>query len=109
MDAEALGELAAAFTRLRRAGGELLLLDPQARVRRLLEVTRLNTVLPVWSREAQAAAAKVAQPVSASASAWFLSRVCQGRDLRFAESVTDALSAATEGIRFGARVSPVVR
>lgn len=109
MDAEALGELAGAFTRLRRAGGELVLLDPQARVRRLLEVTRLNSVLPVWSREEQAEAVRVQQPASASASAWFLSRVCQGRDLGFADSVTEVLSAATESIRFGARVSPVVR
>lgn len=109
MDAEALGELAGAFTRLRRAGGELVLIDPQARVRRLLEVTRLDTVLPVWSRERQAEPKKAAQPISPSASVWFLPRVCQGRELGFAESVTEALSAATESIRFGARVSPVVR
>jgi anti-anti-sigma factor len=109
MDAEALGELAGAFTRLRRAGGDLVLLDPPPRVRRLLEVTRLNTVLPVCSRETQAEVVEVPLPATAPSSVSFLSRVCQGRDRGFAESVTEALSAATESIRLGARVSPVVR
>ena len=66
-------------------------------------------MLPVSSREEQAEAVKVEQPAPAPSSAWFLSRVCQGRDRGFAESVTGVLSAATESIRFGARVSPVVR
>jgi anti-sigma B factor antagonist len=52
MDAEALGELAANYKRLQSSGGSLALFEPQERVRRLLSVTRLDTVLPVRVSEA---------------------------------------------------------
>ena len=109
IDAETLGELLAAFTRQRRAGGDLVLLDPQERVRRLLAVTRLDTVLPLWSREVEADVVADRAEERPSAPGWFLARVRQGRDLRIAESVTDVLSAAAGGFRFGGRVAPVVR
>ena len=109
MDAEVLGELAAAFSRLRRAGSDLVLVDPQKRVKRLLAVTRLDTVLPIWSRESEPEAVADLETEKSPAAGWFLTRVRQGCDLRIAESVSDAFSAATERFQFGARVSPVVR
>jgi len=102
-----LGELAAAFSRLRRAGGGFVLVDPQKRVKRLLAVTRLDTVLPIWSRESEPEVDLAAE--KSPTAGWFLARVRQGCDLRIAESVSDVFSAATESFRFGARVSPVVR
>ena len=104
MDAEALGELAAAFTRLRRTGGDLVLVDPQDRVKRLLAVTRLDTVLPIWSAQDDVVDDALQSVDTPSAAGWFLSRVCQGRDLLIGEGVTRALSAAAVSLPFGARV-----
>ena len=110
MDAEALGELAAASCRLRRAGGGLVLVNPQHRIRRMLAVTRLDTVLPIWSRKTGSTAVDDQQNVkTASSPGWLMSRVCQGRDLLIGEGVSSVLSAAAASLPFGARVSPVVR
>jgi anti-sigma B factor antagonist len=57
VDAEGLGELAYAYQRLSRLGGGLTLANPPARVRRLLAVTRLDTVFPVHDAPAKAPAA----------------------------------------------------
>lgn len=108
MDAEALGELVGAFSRLRRTGGDLVLVDPQDRVKRLLAVTRLDTVLPIWSRTSEPdAVADAAQQKPSTG--WFRSRVSQGCDLLMGEGVTGVLSAATESLQFAARASRVVR
>lgn len=47
IDARGLAELVLALTTLRRAGGELTLMAPSARVKQQLAVTRLDTVLPI--------------------------------------------------------------
>lgn len=52
IDAWGLGELAVAYSTVRRAGGELTLVAPTPRVRRMLAVTRLDSVLTVRESEA---------------------------------------------------------
>jgi anti-anti-sigma factor len=57
IDAWGLGELAVAHTTVRRAGGELALVAPTPRVRKMLAVTRLVEVLTVRDEEVQTARA----------------------------------------------------
>jgi anti-anti-sigma factor len=52
LDAHGLGILAIAYTRLRKAGGELTLIAPNPAVRKMLAVTRLDTVIPIYNSEA---------------------------------------------------------
>jgi anti-sigma B factor antagonist len=47
LDARGLGELVTAWRLLSAAGGSLLLRNPNQHVKKLLAVTRLDTVLPV--------------------------------------------------------------
>lgn len=47
IDARGLAELVESLTSVRRAGGELTLVAPSARVKQLLGVTRLDTVFPI--------------------------------------------------------------
>lgn len=47
MDAAGLGALAASARRIQRRGGRLVVASPSSRVRRSLEIVRLNTLLPV--------------------------------------------------------------
>jgi len=47
IDARGLAELVESFTSVRRAGGQLTLVAPSARVKQLLGVTRLDTVFPI--------------------------------------------------------------
>jgi anti-anti-sigma factor len=54
IDARGLGELVMMHTTLRALGGELLLVGATAGVRRMLSVTRLDTVLPLCDSEAEA-------------------------------------------------------
>ncbi len=54
IDSSGIGELVAAFTRIRDLGGELKLLNPSSKVRTLLEITRLYSVFDVKSDEASA-------------------------------------------------------
>lgn len=54
VDARALGELVTIYLLLRAAGGSLTLVAPNARVRKMLAVTRLDTFIPVWDREPHA-------------------------------------------------------
>ena len=54
IDAHGLGELARGSTMLRNAGGRLALIAPSRWVRRLLALTRLDTVLAVYESECEA-------------------------------------------------------
>ena len=54
VDAEGLGELAHAFTRVTRLGGRLVLIAPAERTRKLLSVTRLDSVLKLFASEQEA-------------------------------------------------------
>jgi anti-sigma B factor antagonist len=54
IDARGLGELVAAFKKLSRHGGCLTLVAPSARVRKLLAVTRLDSLFPVCDSEGDA-------------------------------------------------------
>jgi len=51
IDSSGLGELVAAFTNVRNSGGELKLLNLSAKVRTLLEITRLLTFFDVKEDE----------------------------------------------------------
>ena len=54
IDAHGLGELAWGVTMLRRAGGQLTLIAPSLWVRRLLALTKLDTVLAIYDSEFEA-------------------------------------------------------
>jgi anti-sigma B factor antagonist len=54
IDSCGLGELVATYVSLRNRGGELSLVGPTERTRRLLNVTKLSTVLSVFDDEARA-------------------------------------------------------
>lgn len=47
IDARGLGELAFVFTTLRHVGGDLTLIAPTPKVRKMLAVTKLDGVLPL--------------------------------------------------------------
>lgn len=51
IDSAGLGELVAAYSTVRKAGGELKLLQPNERVRDLIQITRLFTVFDVQPNE----------------------------------------------------------
>jgi anti-sigma B factor antagonist len=57
IDSSGLGQLVALWTSVRTRGGNLVLMRPGERVRRLLTVTRLNVVFDVYQDEAKAKAA----------------------------------------------------
>ena len=61
IDAHGLGELAWGGTVLRRSGGQLSLIAPCRRVRRLLAITRLDTILPIFDSESDAMSSVVAE------------------------------------------------
>ena len=54
MDSTALGMLVGSLKRVREQKGDLALVSPQARVQRLLDVTRLNKVFDVFATEEEA-------------------------------------------------------
>jgi anti-sigma B factor antagonist len=54
VDAEGLGQLASAFKRARRLGGRLALIAPSERVRKLLSVTKLDSVFKLFVSEQEA-------------------------------------------------------
>lgn len=54
IDSSGLGELVAAFTRVRDSGGELKLLNLSPKIRTLLEITRLYTLFDVQDDETAA-------------------------------------------------------
>ena len=47
LDAASLGEIVLAFTTVRRRGGQLQLYGPNARIEKILGVTRVDTIIPV--------------------------------------------------------------
>jgi anti-sigma B factor antagonist len=54
IDAHGLGELAWSTGTLWRCGGQLSLIAPHFRVRRLLALTRIETLLPIYDSESEA-------------------------------------------------------
>jgi len=54
LDSTALGMLVGTLKRVREKGGDLRLLAPSARIRRLLEITRLTLVFPINASEQEA-------------------------------------------------------
>ena len=54
MDSSGVGELVSAFTKVRRQGGELKLINLGANVHGLLEMTKLVTVFETFDSEAEA-------------------------------------------------------
>ena len=56
MDSTCLGELVASYTTCARIGGVLKLAAPNASVRRLLELTRLDRIFEAFDTEAEAIA-----------------------------------------------------
>ena|SRR5437763_11393483 len=54
MDSSGLGQLVALWTSVRTKEGNLCVLKPSARVRRLLSVTRLNIVFDIFNDEEHA-------------------------------------------------------
>lgn len=61
IDSSGLGELVSAFTQVRRAGGDLKLLNLTRKVHDLLQITKLYTVFDVQDDEARAIAAFAAE------------------------------------------------
>ena len=56
LDSTALGMLVGTLKRVREQGGDLRLVAPPARIRRLLEITRLHLVFPIDTSEQEATA-----------------------------------------------------
>lgn len=54
IDSSGLGELVAAFTKVRDSGGELKLLNLSTKIRTLLQITRLYTIFDVHDDETAA-------------------------------------------------------
>ncbi|MGM0479614.1 MAG: STAS domain-containing protein [Bacteroidota bacterium] len=48
MDSSGLNGILRAFTTIRNKGGQLALLQPSASVRKLLTISKLNTVFPIY-------------------------------------------------------------
>src|SRR5262245_14507078 len=69
IDAQGLGELAWGSASLRRSGGQMALIAPNLRVRRLLALTRLDTVLTIYDSEGEAITGVPAEIISPAASA----------------------------------------
>ncbi|HWR14790.1 MAG TPA: STAS domain-containing protein [Terriglobales bacterium] len=63
IDSSGIGELVAAFTGLRKSGGELKLLNLTKKVRTLLEITRLYSVFDVREDETSAILSFSAKPL----------------------------------------------
>ena len=71
IDAHGLGELAWGVTTLRRSGGQMALVAPTLWVRRLLALTRLDTILPIYDSAVAAATSAGAESLSPAASISF--------------------------------------
>lgn len=54
IDSSGIGELFGLYTTLRKLGGRLVLLSPNARVREVMKLTRLDSVLEISDDEFQA-------------------------------------------------------
>ena len=65
IDSSGMGELVRLYTTIRDQGGTVRLVDPSARVRDLLQMTRLNAVFQIENNEAAAVASlggEIARP-----------------------------------------------
>ena len=71
IDAHGLGELAWGVTTLRRSGGQMALIAPSRWVRRLLALTRLDTILAVYDSEFDAVTSSFGRNMPTAASASF--------------------------------------
>jgi anti-sigma B factor antagonist len=65
MDNSGLGQLCLIYTVLRNRGGDVKLLKPTTRIKRLLGITKLDTVFQCFDREADAVAALQRSQMSA--------------------------------------------
>lgn len=54
IDSAGVGELVSAYSAVVRRGGELKLLNPSGRLREVLQITRLDTLIPTCDDEATA-------------------------------------------------------
>jgi anti-sigma B factor antagonist len=54
IDSSGLGQLVSIWTSIRNRGGQMTVLNPKRRVRRLFEITRLNTVFEICEQEPDA-------------------------------------------------------
>src|SRR5262245_20913911 len=68
IDAHGLGELAWGFSTLCQSGGQMALIAPSLRVRRLLELTKLDTALAIYDSECDAINGSLAKDVTSAAS-----------------------------------------
>ena len=68
IDAHGLGALVSSLTTIERHGGQMALIAPSGRIRRLLAITRLDTVFAIYDSEAQALVR--CRPVVAPAASW---------------------------------------
>jgi anti-anti-sigma factor len=64
IDAHGLGELVWGVTTLRRSGGQMALVAPTLWVRRLLALTRLDTILAIYDSEFAVLAGESAESLS---------------------------------------------
>jgi anti-anti-sigma factor len=71
IDAHGLGELAWGVTTLRHAGGQMALIAPSRWVRRLLALTRLDTILSIYDSEFDAIASALPKIMRRAASVAF--------------------------------------
>ena len=68
IDAHGLGALVSGLTTLERHGGQMALVAPSDRIRRLLAITRLDTVFAIYDSEAEALVR--CRPIVAPAESW---------------------------------------
>ena len=67
LDNSGLGQLCWIYTIARNRGGDMVLVNPTTRTRRLLEITKLNTVFRAFESEADALAGLCALTTAVSA------------------------------------------
>jgi len=68
IDAHGLGALVSSLTTLERHGGRMALIAPPDRIRRLLAITRLDTVFAIYESEREALVR--CRPIVAPAESW---------------------------------------
>ena len=89
LDARGLGELVAAHNALRAAGGMLILVKVVDRVRRMLAVTRLDTILPLCDSERDAVEL-IRVPTQ-------MSHIREGHTVRLSPTHTTSMAVTTMG------------
>jgi anti-sigma B factor antagonist len=68
IDAHGLGALVSSLTTLERHGGQMALVAPSDRIRKLLAITRLDTVFAIYDAEPEALVR--CRPTTAPAESW---------------------------------------